>query len=161
MARQIAAAVFALMSCMAIGSGAAMADTDPNAGDPRDVLGVWTFQTQPYRDGSCRMTGRMHLSSDPENGVYGCELTALEVCSLWGQSVVRQSRTERRFGNQVSVRSQVEEILESKSEIEGFVLNYVPDNFALTVQSSERMYGALVSAVTAPVEFRRSEEGMS
>ena len=38
---------------------------------------------------------------------------------------------------------------------------YVPDNFTLTIQSDERMFGALVSAVTAPVEFRRANDGIS
>ncbi len=130
-------------------------------GDPGDVLGTWRFQTKPYRGGQCIMSGLMHLRHAPENGIYECELTALEVCSLWGRSMVRQSCEARRFGNQVSVRSSIEEFLETKSEIEGFGFNYVPDNFALTVQSAERMYGSLVSAVTAPVEFRRTEEGVS
>jgi len=163
MARYFAAMGLFLVFSLSALAGAAFADSEPEttSGDPTDVLGVWAFQTDPYRDGSCIMTGRMHLSSNPESGLYDCELTALEKCSLWGQSLVRQSCTARRFGNQVSVRSNVEEILEKKSDIEGFVLTYVPDNFALTVQSSQRMYGALVSAVTAPVEFRRSEEGVS
>ena len=163
MARYFAAmGLFLVLSMWAL-PGAAFADSEPEtaSGDPTDVLGVWAFQTDPYRGGSCIMTGRMHLSSNPESGLYDCELTALEKCSLWGQSLVRQSCTARRFGNQVSVRSNVEEILERKTEFEDMIFNYVPDNFALTVQSSNRMYGALVSAVTAPVEFRRSEEGVS
>lgn len=125
--------------------------------DSADILGNWTFQTKSYRSGQCLMTGTMRLSSHPEDGVYKCELTAVEVCSLWGRSVVLQSCAARRFGNQVSIRSNIEEMLEQK--FEGLV--YVPDNFTLTIQSPERMFGALVSAVTAPVEFRRSEEGIS
>lgn len=125
--------------------------------DPTDVLGTWSFQTHPYRQGTCLMTGTMHLSPAPEEGTYQCELTAIEVCSVWGRSVVRQSCQARRFGNQVSIRSQVDEILESK--VEGFV--YWPDNFTLTVQSADRMFGALVSAVTAPAEFRRANDGIS
>ncbi len=130
---------------------------ESGSADPADVLGNWTFQTKSYRGGQCLMTGTMRLSSHPEEGVYKCELTAVEVCSLWGRSVVLQSCAARRFGNQVSIRSNIEEMLEQK--FEGLV--YVPDNFTLTIQSPERMFGALVSAVTAPVEFRRSEEGIS
>jgi hypothetical protein len=76
---------------------------------------------------------------------------------MWGRSVVRQSCEAKRFGDQVSVRSTIEEMLESKMP----EMVYVPDNFTLTVQSSKRMFGALVSAVTAPVEFRRANDGIS
>lgn len=131
----------------------AMADTK----DPGDVLGSWSFQTKPYRQGQCIMTGTMRLSSHPEEGLYECELTAVEVCSMWGRSVVLQQCQARRFGNQVSVRSQITEMLEQK--VEGLI--YVPDNFSLTIQDHSRMWGALVSAATAPVEFRRSEDGIS
>ncbi|MEL7283868.1 MAG: hypothetical protein AAGJ68_05135 [Pseudomonadota bacterium] len=125
--------------------------------DPSDVLGAWSFQTKPYRDGQCIMTGTMRLSSHPEEGLYECELTAVEVCSMWGRSVVLQECKARRFGNQVSVRSQITQLLEQK--VEGLI--YVPDNFSLTIQDHSRMWGALVSAATAPVEFRRSEDGIS
>lgn len=125
--------------------------------DPGDVLGTWSFQTRPYRQGACIMTGTMFLSPHPEEGQYSCELTAVEVCSMWGRSVVRQSCQARRFGDQVSIRSEIEEMLESKTE----GLTYVPDNFTLTVQSADRMFGALVSAVTAPAEFHRSNDGIS
>ena len=103
------------------------------------------------------MTGTMYLSPHPEKGKYTCELTAVEVCSLWGRSVVRQSCQASRFGNQVSIRSQIEEMLESK--VEGLI--YMPDNFTLTIESADRMFGALVSAVTAPAEFRRANDGIS
>ncbi len=125
--------------------------------DPGDVLGSWSFQTKPYRNGQCIMTGTMRLSSHPDEGLYGCELTAVEVCSMWGRSVVLQECQARRFGNQVSVRSKISQMLEQKTE--GLV--YVPDNFTLTIQDASRMWGALVSAATAPVEFRRSEDGIS
>lgn len=125
--------------------------------DPSDVLGSWSFQTKPYRQGQCIMTGTMRLSSHPEEGLYGCELTAVEVCSMWGRSVVLQQCQARRFGNQVSIRSEITQMLEQK--LEGLI--YVPDNFSLTIQDHSRMWGALVSAATAPVEFRRSEDGIS
>jgi hypothetical protein len=46
-----------------------------------------------------------------------------------------------------------------EQKVEGLI--YVPDNFSLTIQDHSRMWGALVSAATAPVEFRRSEDGIS
>ena len=151
----------AMLSGLVIGlliAGPAQAD---GPSDPTDVLGVWTFQTQPYREGQCLMSGSMRLSDHPYAGVYDCELMAMEVCSLWGRSLVRQSCQARRFGNQVSIRSEIEEIVESKMASEDFELHYVPDNFALTIQSAQRMFGSLVSAVSAPVEFRRAESGIS
>lgn len=125
--------------------------------DKADVLGNWSFQTSPYRSGQCVMTGTMNLSPHPEEGRYNCEITAVEMCAMWGRSVVRQSCDVRRFGDQVSVRSTIEEMLETKFDD----LVYVPDNFTLTVQSADRMFGALISAVTAPVEFRRANDGIS
>ncbi|MEM9108371.1 MAG: hypothetical protein AAGC96_22250, partial [Pseudomonadota bacterium] len=92
--------------------------------DPNDVLGSWSFQTKPYRQGQCIMTGTMHLTHHPDEGLYDCELTAVEVCSMWGRSVVVQQCQARRFGNQVSVRSQITQMLEQK--VEGLI--YVPDN---------------------------------
>lgn len=138
---------------MSLAFSPATADTK----DPTDVLGAWSFQTKPYRQGQCIMTGTMRLSSHPEDGLYNCELTAVEVCSMWGRSVVLQECKARRFGNQVSIRSEITEMLEQK--VEGLI--YVPDNFSLTIQDQSRMWGALVSAATAPVEFRRAEDGIS
>lgn len=143
-----------MMACMM--ASPALANSGKNK-DPSDVLGSWSFQTSPYRSGQCVMSGTMRLSPHPDEGRYTCELTAVEMCSMWGRSVVRQSCEARRSGDQVSVRSTIEEMLESKAE--GLI--YVPDNFSLTVQSHERMFGALVSAVTAPVEFRRAADGIS
>lgn len=152
--------------CASLGLAILLALATPTAradagDDPSDVLGAWSFKTVPYRFGQCTMTGTMHLSPDPEDGVYGCELTAHEDCADVGRTLVRQACTARRFGNQVSVRSRIVEFLETEHAIEGVEVNYYPDNFALTVQSAERMYGALVSAISAPVEFRRIVDGIS
>lgn len=142
------------MAAWLVAAPAQASGEDP---DQTDVLGNWSFQTSPYRSGQCVMTGTMYLSPHPEEGRYNCEITAVEMCSMWGRSVVRQSCDVRRFGDQVSVRSTIEEMLETKFDD----LVYVPDNFTLTVQSADRMFGALVSAVTAPVEFRRANDGIS
>ncbi|MFN7054552.1 hypothetical protein [Hyphomonas sp.] len=149
--------VHGLMAALALAAVAALPAQAKNGSDSTDVLGNWSFQTSPYRGGQCVMTGTMRLTPHPDSGRYNCELTAVEMCSMWGRSVVRQSCDATRFGNQVSIRSTIEEMLESKFE----GLLYVPDNFTLTIQSPQRMFGALVSAVTAPVEFRRASDGIS
>ena len=148
----LTACLAALVMLAVPGAGAS-----EDAKDSGDILGNWTFQTKPYREGRCVMSGTMRITPDPEPGLYACELTAVEVCSMWGRSVVLQQCKARRFGNQVSIRSEIDQFLESK--LEGLV--YVPDNFALTVQSATRMYGSLVSAATAPAIFIRAEEGIS
>ncbi|WP_084417890.1 hypothetical protein [Henriciella litoralis] len=149
-------AVAACLAALCLAGLPASAQEDDQR-DSGDILGNWTFQTKPYREGRCIMSGTARLTPNPEKGVYDCELTAVEVCSMWGRSVVLQKCSARRFGNQVSIRSEIDQFLESKEE--GLV--YVPDNFALTIQSAKRMYGSLVSAATAPAEFIRSEEGIS
>lgn len=154
--RMIGGRIFAAIAMACLAAGPAFANSSKGK-DPGDVLGNWSFQTSPYRNGQCVMTGTMNLSPHPDEGRYNCELTAVEMCSMWGRSVVRQSCVASRFGDQVSVRSTIEEMLEAK--FEGLV--YVPDNFTLTIQSPQRMFGALVSAVTAPVEFRRASDGIS
>lgn len=157
-------ALVAVIALSMVGATSALADNNNGLGQPSDtdssdILGSWTFATKPYRDGRCTMTGSMVLSPDPEDGVYACELTAIEQCDMWGKSVVLQTCSVRRFGNQVSVRSEIAEMLEQKPQTEALL--YVPDNFALTVQSQNRMYGSLVSAATAPVEFIRNLDGIS
>lgn len=149
----------ARMAALAL-AGTLLATGPVHAGtedDPTDVLGTWSFRTKPYRGGECLMTGTMTLTPHPDEGQYTCELTAVEVCTLWGRTVVRQSCKARRFGDQLSIRSEIEEMLEAK--VEGLI--YVPDNFTLTIESTDRMFGALVSAVTAPAEFRRASDGIS
>jgi hypothetical protein len=150
------AVLAALVIALAAGLPAA-ANKGKGSADKSDVLGNWSFQTRPYREGQCIMTGTMYLSPHPDEGLYNCELTAVEMCSMWGRSVVRQSCEARRFGDQVSIRSTIEEMIETKAP----EMLYVPDNFTLTIQSPERMFGVLVSAVTAPVEFRRANDGIS
>lgn len=122
-----------------------------------EILGRWVFQTAAYRAGDCRMSGQLSLSEHPEAGRYTCELIAHEQCETWGSAKVHQTCSAQRFGTQVSIRSRIAEVLEatgpSGSEIE---IGYVPDNFALTIQGPDRMYGALVSAITASAEFRRA-----
>ena len=147
-------AIFALIAA----PGAALAEPSP---DPIDMLGKWTFQTRPYLNGggSCNMSGSMTVTPNPEAGLYDCEVTAVEECEAWGRSVVVQSCQVRRTRNQVAIRSVIEQTIEYKMKVEG--LTYVPDNFALTVQSPNLMYGSLISAINAPVEFRRSLDGIS
>ncbi|MEM1106867.1 MAG: hypothetical protein AAGH87_10800 [Pseudomonadota bacterium] len=131
--------------------------------EPSDILGAWSFETDRYRDGQCVMSGTMRLWSgvSGKQSGYQCELTALEVCTQWGQSVVRQTCDITRVDDQLTVRSQIAEVLQRKGAFSEGPFNYAPDNFALTVKSHSLMFGSLLSAVNAPVTFRRETAGIS
>lgn len=122
-----------------------------------DVLGTWGFQTNPYYSGACYMTGTMHVAPLSDDGVYPCELTATETCDNDDPASARQTCKIRQNGRQLTIISNVEEILLPVDQN----IEYLPDNFTLTVQSEDRMYGALVSFITVPVEFRRAQDGVS
>jgi len=86
------------------------------------------------------------------------ELTANQDCpGLDAPWVVRQSCEASMLGKQVSVRCKIAEF------VNGFESRYYyPDNFTLTAESSQRMFGALVSAGDAnPAEWIRNETGIS
>ncbi len=138
---------------------AASAPAAAQSGAPGDIVGAWSFETRPYNGaGRCVMSGVMRVYPAKSGDAYPCELTAVEECDILGRSVVVQSCTATRSGtNQLSVRSNIEDMLEIKTD----PANYVPDNFALTIKSADRMFGSLVSAAIAPVEFRRTVDGVS
>lgn len=144
------------LSCLAVlaAAGFANADTAEEASGA-DISGSWRFETAPYHAGTCQLTGVMRLASRADG--YVCELTAVETCEGLGRSVVEQACDARRTGDQLAIVSTIRETLESKGE--GF--RYYPDNFALNIDSSDQMHGALVSAVSAPAVFRRTSDGVS
>lgn len=136
-----------LLACMT--ANAALADA------PVNIAGQWTFSARV--DESCSFGGTAQLEKTGE-GAYRCELTARQSCTgLEDDYLVRQSCEVSVFGNQVSVRSQIEEFINGFSSP-----YYYPDNFALTIQSDDYMFGSLVSSgATKPSEWRRSEGGIS
>lgn len=120
-----------------------------------NIAGQWTFQADVEND--CDFGGTAYLEKVGE-GRYEGELTAQQSCpTLPEDYLVRQSCEATEIGNQLSVRCQIVEF------VNGFASEfYFPDNFTLTVQSSARMHGALVSAGRArPAEWVRDEGGIS
>ena len=124
--------------------------------DLDELLGKWTFSTGEYRGGACQMSGFMSVYPSEKTNALRCELTAIEKCSF-GHSTVLQACTLHKSGDRVSITSTVVEIIESKPNS----LGYLPDNFVLTVASPSRMFGALISAVTASAVFLRAEGTIS
>lgn len=122
-----------------------------------DVSGAWSFETDRYRAGICRLYGTMRVRTTPEDGVYRCALTAVEDCEGQERWVVEQTCTAWRTGDELAVHSAIVSFIEADVNPE----NYVPDHFALSIESAQRMVGTLVSAITAPVVFKRTTDGIS
>lgn len=120
-----------------------------------NVAGHWTFEANVEAD--CTFGGTAHLERVGDNRFKG-EITARQSCPLLPEDyLVRQDCDASQYGNQLSVRCRIVEFINGfESEF------YYPDNFTLTIQSSARMHGALVSAGRArPAEWIRDEGGIS
>ncbi|MEO0450222.1 MAG: hypothetical protein AAFZ74_07920 [Pseudomonadota bacterium] len=120
-----------------------------------NVAGHWTFEAM--LGGECTFGGTAFLERTEENRFTG-EITAQQSCpTLPEDYLVRQECTASQLGNQLSVRCRIVEF------VNGFGSEfYYPDNFTLTIESSSRLYGALVSAGgTRPAEWIRDERGIS
>lgn len=120
-----------------------------------NIAGQWTF-TASLRV-PCDFGGTAHLRQTSEDR-FDIELTANQSCpTLDEEFLVRQECTGTRLGNQLSVRCTIAEFINGyESEY------YYPDNFTLTIASSKRMHGALVSSGSAnPAEWKRAEGGIS
>lgn len=124
---------------------------------PSPITGSWSFESARYRGGACVMSGHMNIRPTAKADVYACNFTALEDCTGQDTWVVEQSCKAVNRDGQLSIKSNIENFLEAKE----FTDSYVPDNFSLQVESRERMSGLLVSAVSAPVEFRRKPDNLS
>lgn len=120
-----------------------------------NIAGQWTFTANLQLQ--CDFGGTAHLTRTADSK-YKVELTARQSCpSLEEDYLVRQECVANQFGNQLSVRCTIAEFINGfESEF------YYPDNFTLTIASSKRMHGALVSSGnTNPAEWKRSEGGIS
>lgn len=120
-----------------------------------NIAGHWTFEANVEAD--CTFGGTAHLERTSDTRFKG-ELTARQSCSLLEEDyLVRQDCEASQLGNQLSVRCRIVEFINGfESEF------YFPDNFTLTIESSTRMHGALVSAGRArPAEWIRDEGGIS
>lgn len=117
------------------------------------ALGSWSFIAKTAD--ACEFTGIAHLTEGETPDIHTCELTARQACPDLTY-VVRQSCRARRSGDQLIISSQIEEFLEGEP-----TSLYWPDNFILTIESENRMIGALLSHGSHAAEFRRMAEGVS
>lgn len=144
MIRALLASTLAVFSLMPIAA----------ADEAANVAGHWTFTARVGL--GCEFGGKAFLEQVEPNKFEG-ELTARQSCpELPDDYIVRQDCQASRLGNQLSVRCEIKEFL---TDFESAY--YYPDNFTLTIASSDRMHGALVSATTAPAVWQRDEAGIS
>ena len=138
---------------------ALLASANPAAAEdvPASISGTWAFETSDYRDGTCRMSGKMHIRPSKSQTNLTCSFTAIEECAGSDRWVVEQTCAASRRDTELSISSKIVSFLEAKE----FTDSYAPDHFLLNVINKERMTGSLVSAIRAPVEFWREEENLS
>lgn len=126
------------------------------------AIGSWSFQSVPYRDDTCQMSGTMHIrpqrdaSSLNADGL-SCAFTAVEACVGQDRWIVEQICTVEQSANQLSIRSSIVNFIEADT----FTGSYLPDHFVLTIESASRMKGQIISSISAGVEFVRQEEAVS
>jgi hypothetical protein len=135
---------------LAATSGAVFAQPKARAQAPV-ITGAWSFQTQPYdgdRDGrTCSMRGTMTIVQGRTPGALTCTFVATETCPH-GAWTAEQTCTATRTGDKVEITSTITRVTPA-------TVNYAPDNWSLTIRSSDLMVGELRSADIAGVQFRR------
>jgi len=147
--RTLACVVAAALGFAATSS---MAFAQPKGRAPAPVVtGAWSFETQPYdgdRDGRfCRMKGTMTIVQGRDATALTCRFTATETCPF-GEWTAEQTCTAKRTGDKLEITSAITRVTPS-------TVNYAPDNWILTIRTSDLMIGELRSADVANVQFRR------
>ena len=103
------------------------------------------------------MSGEMRIRPDPETGGLACAFTAIEACIGQDRWIVEQVCAIEQSGDRLAIQSSIVNFIEADT----FTGSYLPDHFTLTIASASRMYGQIISSVSAGVEFIRREEAIS
>lgn len=122
-----------------------------------DITGVWSFRTERYRSGLCELYGTLRLRATPQDNVYRGAITAVEDCEGSDRWVVEQTATATRTGDELAIESTIVSFIEASANPE----DYAPDHFMVRIEDTDLMTGDLVSAVSAPVTFQRTTDGVS
>ncbi|MBB35204.1 MAG: hypothetical protein CME88_07410 [Hirschia sp.] len=115
-----------------------------------DISGSWTFETGKYNS-ACTIRGRMYIYPKGQDGMHACEFTTFEKCPDLSAEVKQSCSASVINGDQVVITSEIISI-EDQSP---FAYGYAPDNWSLTIRSSDEMTGTLESASRAQVIFER------
>lgn len=141
-----------LAAVLALGATAGVVSAQPQARAVAPVItGAWRFQTRPYdgdRDGrACSMRGTMTIVQGRQSSALTCTFVATETCPH-GAWTAEQTCTATRTGDKLEIASTIRRVTPS-------TVNYAPDNWSLTIRTSDLMVGELRSADIADVQFRR------
>jgi len=121
------------------------------------ALGNWAFQSVPYREDTCQMSGTMQIRPGAQAGELACKFTSIEACTGQDAWIVEQTCAIKEYGDQIAMQSSIINFIES----DAVTNTYMPDHFLLSIESRTRMTGQLISAVSAAVEFVREQENVS
>ena len=128
-----------------------IAAAQPAAQASTSVLGAWRFDTARYDVGtdgrSCRMSGAMTIVRGAHAGEFDCSFVSTERCT-WGAWSAAQTCTATRTGDKLEITSTIVRLTPAN-------ISYAPDNWSLTIRSTDLMVGELRSADIANVQFTR------
>lgn len=140
----------------ALAAGAILAAPHATA-ETVSLAGTWTINVQ--EQAPCEFAGQIHLRP-VDQATYEGTLTMRHACPFFedGEIIANQESRVSVKGNQVSVISKVVEFPMQ----EDWSDSYAPDNFALTVQSPNRLFGIQTDRYgTLPAEWVRTATGIS
>ena len=112
------------------------------AAEDIDLSGTWSIATS--EQAPCELTGKATLApptSTTTSSDYVCELTMRHACEGSFEAVVRQSCRVRNIRGQITVQSTIVEHIVGMDRG-----TYSPDNFRLSAQSANELYGVQIDA---------------
>jgi hypothetical protein len=118
-----------------------------------NILGGWRFETAPYDGGVCKMTGTMTIVRGAGPNAFTCTFVATERCGS-NEWSAEQRCTATRTGERLEITSAIVRLTPPN-------VTYAPDNWSLTIRSTDLMVGELRSADIANVQFRRGPDLVS
>ncbi|MEM6535300.1 MAG: hypothetical protein AAF613_06625 [Pseudomonadota bacterium] len=120
-----------------------------------DISGTWSISVRDRAD--CTFAGQATLLPTDNPAAYTAHLTMRHDCPEFGGAAIAVQKSDVSvLGKQVSVRSTIVEFPS------GFSASYAPDDFALTIQSPNRMFGIQTDRYgRLPAEWVRQESGIS
>lgn len=111
------------------------AASGPTFANENDIVGLWKVRV-PNLSGACRIDGEMTVTRVATNR-YACALNTQEKCPGY-EGGAKQSCTAERKGDALTIKSKVLSFTWDKG-------NYAPDDFNMTIVSSDYMRGEFSS----------------
>ena len=119
-----------------------------------DLSGKWSIATTVKAP--CALTGEATLSPAPDRSDtdYACELTMRHACEGTFELIVRQTCKVRNIRGQITIISSIEQFLSDEQSS-----SYAPDNFRLSYQSPNELYGIHYDRYRSPTAIWTRDTG--